>query len=125
MKKIVQVRRKGKVKKGKAVQVMELKEYGVLGVDSKVALIQELIPLGLMHVEEVLQEEVAKLAGGRYERAGLPGYDRWGRQRGFVYIKDQRIPMMVQRVRDTVNNREVELPAYERFRRPSDDDERL
>ena len=62
MKKIVQVRRKGKVKKGKAVQVMELKEYGVLGVDSKVALIQELIPLGLMHVEEVLQEEVAKLA---------------------------------------------------------------
>ena len=123
MKKIVQIRRKGKVKKAKAVQVMELKEYGVLEVDSKVALIQELIPLGLMHVEEVLREEVAKLAGERYERGGLPGYDRWGRQRGSVYIKDQRVPIMVQRVRDTVNNREVELSAYERLQRPSDDDE--
>jgi transposase-like protein len=123
MKKIVQIRKKGKVKKGKAVQVMELKEYGVLEVDSKVALIQELIPLGLMHVQEVLQEEVAKLAGERYARGGLPGYDRWGRQRGSVYIKDQRVPIMVQRVRDTVNNREVELPAYERFQRPSDGDE--
>lgn len=123
MKKIVQIRRKGKVKKARAVQVMELKEYGALELDSKVALIQELIPLGLMHVKEVLQEEVKKLAGERYKRNGLPGYDRWGNQRGFVYIKDQRIPVMVQRVRDTRNNREVTPSAYERLQRPSDDDE--
>jgi len=123
MKKIVQIGRKGKVKRAKAVQVMELKEYGILEVDSKVALIQGLIPLGLMQVKEVLQEEVRKLAGERYKRDGLPGHDRWGKQRGFVYIKDQRVPIIVQRVRDTVNNREVTSSVYERLQRPSDDDE--
>jgi len=123
MKKIVQIGRKGKVKRAKAVQVMELKEYGILEVDSKVALIQGLIPLGLMQVKEVLQEEVRKLAGERYKRDGLPGHDRWGKQRGFVYIKDQRVPIIVQRVRDTVNNREVTPSVYERLQRPSDDDE--
>jgi len=123
MEKIVQIGRKGKVKRAKAVQVMELKEYGILAVDSKVALIQGLIPLGLMQVKEVLQEEVRKLAGERYKRDGLPGHDRWGKQRGFVYIKDQRVPIIVQRVRDTVNNREVTSSVYERLQRPSDDDE--
>ena len=123
MEKIVQIGRKGKVKRAKAVQVMELKEYGILEVDSKVALIQGLIPLGLMQVKEVLQEEVRKLAGERYKRDGLPGHDRWGKQRGFVYIKDQRVPIIVQRVRDTVNNREVTSSVYERLQRPSDDDE--
>ena len=123
MEKIVQIGRKGKVKRAKAVQVMELKEYGILAVDSKVALIQGLIPLGLMQVKEVLQEEVRKLAGERYKRDGLPGHDRWGKQRGFVYIKDQRVPIIVQRVRDTVNNREVTPSVYERLQRPSDDDE--
>jgi len=123
MEKIVQIGRKGKVKRAKAVQVMELKEYGILEVDSKVALIQGLIPLGLMQVKEVLQEEVRKLAGERYKRDGLPGHDRWGKQRGFVYIKDQRVPIIVQRVRDTVNNREVTSSVYERLERPSDDDE--
>lgn len=40
------------------------------GIDAKVALIQELIPLGLMHVEEELKREVAALAGPRYARGG-------------------------------------------------------
>ncbi|MCX5886382.1 MAG: hypothetical protein NT096_10820 [Proteobacteria bacterium] len=97
MKKIVQVSGKGKVKKARTVEVMGLEEYGVLDVDSRVTLIQELIPLGLMHIKEELQEEVAKLAGERYKRNGVPGYDRWGRQRGSVHIKDQKIPIMVQR----------------------------
>ena len=61
MKKIVQVSGKGKVKKARMVEVMGLEEYGVLDVDSRVTLLQELIPLGLMHIKEELQEEVAKL----------------------------------------------------------------
>jgi hypothetical protein len=39
-----------------------------LEVDIKLQLIQELIPLGLMHVGEVLKEEVRVLAGDRYKR---------------------------------------------------------
>jgi putative transposase len=123
MKKIVQVSGKGKVKKARMVEVVGLEEYGVLDVDSRVTLIQELIPLGLMHIKEELQEEVAKLAGERYKRNGVPGYDRWGRQRGSVHIKDQKIPIMVQRVRDTVNSREVPLRVYEKFQQPWKGDE--
>jgi len=33
-----------------------------------VALIQELIPLGLMHVQEMLDTEVQELAGARHAR---------------------------------------------------------
>ena len=54
-----------------------------VGVDTVVEVIQALIPLGLMHVGEVLEAEVAHLAGKRYRRGeGQPGHVRWGRQRG-------------------------------------------
>ncbi|MEK7851435.1 MAG: transposase, partial [Deltaproteobacteria bacterium] len=124
-KKILQISGKGKVKKAKVVEVMGLKEYGALDVDVKVELIQELIPLGLMHIKEELQEEVRRLAGDRYKRDGIVGYDRWGRQQGSVYIKDQRIPITLQRIRDTIGNREVSLSTYERFQQPSRLDEGL
>ena len=41
--------------------------------NTKLRLIQELIPLGLMHVGEVLSEEVRALAGDRYKRNGRSG----------------------------------------------------
>lgn len=94
-------------------------------VDSKVALIQELIPIGLMHVEELLQEEVTKLAGEKYKRNGRAGYSRWGQQKGSVYVKDQKIPIMIQSVRDTINNREKSLSTYEKFQQPTQVDEGL
>lgn len=126
MKRVLQIDGKSKVKKAKAVKVMRLKEYGALDMDSKAALIHKLIPIGLMHVKELLQEEVKQLAGDRYKRNGILGYDRWSKQQGSIYIKDQRIPIMVQRVRDTMNNREVPLSTYERLQRPTaDTDEKL
>ncbi len=126
MKKVLQIRGKSKVKKAKAVQVMELQEYGALDIDSKIALIHELIPIGLMHVKDLLQKEVIELAGEKYKRGGLPGHDRWGKQQGHIYIKDQRIPVLVQRVRETFNNKEVPLSTYDRFQHPTSDvDEKL
>ena len=125
MKKVLQISEKSKVKKAGAAEVMSLREYGALDVDSKVALIQELIPLGLMHIKEELQTEVRRLAGDRYKRNGLSGHDRWGKQRGSVYVKDQKIPIIVQRVRDTINDKEVPLSAYERFQQPTNVDEGL
>lgn len=125
MKRILQISSKSKVRKAKATEVKSLKEYGVMDVDSKVALIQELIPLGLMHIEELLKEEVLKLAGGRYSRDGISGYDRWGRQRGSVYILDQKVPIIYQRIRDTINKREVPLTLYEQFQEPRNLDEGL
>ncbi len=118
MKKILQVRGKGKVRKARAIEVMGLEEYSVMDIDSRLTLIHELIPLGLMHVKEELQKEVRQLAGDRYKRNGLPGHDRWGSQQGSVYIQDQRIPIMVTRVRDRINNKEVSLKSYERLQSP-------
>jgi len=125
MKKVLQISEKSKVKKAKAAEVMSLREYGALDVDSKVALIQELIPLGLMHIKEELQTEVKRLAGDKYKRNGGNGYDRWGKQRGSVYVKDQKIPIILQRVRDTINDKEVPLSAYEKFQQPTNVDEGL
>ena len=54
------------------VEVMSREEYSGLELDSKVEMIRALIPLGLMHVEELLDEEVKALAGERYARLGYP-----------------------------------------------------
>ena len=118
MKKVLQLRGKGKIRKARAVEVRNLQEYGAMDLDSRVALIHELIPIGLMHFTEVLQDEVITLAGKKYKRGGLPGHDRWGRQQGSIYIQDQRIPIMVPRVRDTIKDKEVQLHTYEQLQVP-------
>jgi hypothetical protein len=40
-------------------------------------------------------------------------------QRGSVYVKDQKIPIIVQRVRDTIKDKEITLSSYERFQESS------
>ena len=42
---------------------MSREEYSGLELDSKVEMIRALIPLGLMHVEELLDEEVKGVGG--------------------------------------------------------------
>src|SRR5271169_6466625 len=118
MKKVLQLRGKGKVRRAKAVEMRDLQEYGAMGLDSRLAPIRELIPIGLMHVKDELQKDVIELAGHRYKRDGMPGYDRWGKQQGSIYIQEQRIPIMVPRVRDTKRSREVPLRTYEGLQAP-------
>jgi transposase-like protein len=43
---------------------------------------------------------------------------RWTRQRGSVYLADQKLPIEVPRVRDQHRHVEVPLPTYERLRQP-------
>ena len=43
-----------------------------------------------MHIAEELQRDVEGLAGKRYMRDGISGYDRWGEQEGSVYLLPQR-----------------------------------
>lgn len=88
-------------------------------VDTVVEVIQALIPLGLMHVEEALQAEVVRLAGGRYRRGERPpGHVRWGRQGGSVYLADQKLPIWVPRVRNRLTGKELPLETYARLQRP-------
>jgi transposase-like protein len=88
-------------------------------VDAKVALIQELIPLGLLHVAESLQQELEMLTGPRYARhGGEPGLVRYGSQPGSVYLADQKLGIEVPRVRDRRRNLEVPLCTYQRLQEP-------
>lgn len=89
---------------------------GVDDIDTKVTLIQALIPLGLQAVAEVLHQEVTALAGPRYAREdGAPHLVRWGQQRGSVYLADQKLPIQVPRVRNRQAATEIPLQTYARL----------
>src|SRR3972149_2630798 len=123
MRKVRRIRRQGQ-----AMKVVEEKLDAVPAdaatIDAKVALIQELIPLGLMHVAESLQQEVEQLAGPRYARhGGQPGVVRYGSQPGSVYLADQKLGIQVPRVRDRDRNLEVPLLTYQRLQQPRRADE--
>jgi len=117
MKSVVQIQRQGKVNNVRASAAAS--GLPTEEIDSTVALIQALIPLGLQAVGEALDAEVTTLAGTRYCRTGgRPGVVRWGQQPGSVYLADQKLPVPVPRVRDRVANREIPLTTYERLQVP-------
>ncbi len=97
---------------------------GLEDVNTRVALIQALIPLGLQAVEEVLQQVVRTLAGPRYARDDRsPHLVRWGQQPGSVYLADQKLPIHVPRVRNRQTATEVPLQTYARLQEPRAADE--
>ena len=81
------------------VRVIRPEQYAAFAVNSKVECIQALIPLGLMRIQELLEDEVCSLAGARYERkaARLPGR-RHGSNPGSVRLAGQRHPCPIPRV---------------------------
>ena len=95
------------------VQVVSREEYTGLDVDSKVEMIRALLPLGLMQVEELLDEEVKALAGERYARkeASLRGR-RHGSNPGTLALGGQRVPVRVPRVRSVAGG-EIPLRSYD------------
>ena len=96
-----------------AVDVIDREEYAELEVDAKVALIRSLVPLGLMHIEDLLDEEVTALAGERYARkAPSVGGRRHGSNPGTVGLAGQRVPIRVPRIRH-VTESEIPLRSYE------------
>lgn len=123
MRKVRRIRREGQ---GTRVIAAELEAVprDVATIKTKVALIQALIPLGLLHVAESLQQEVEWLTGPRYARSGgQPGLVRYGAQPGSVYLADQKLPIQVPRVRDHGRNQEVPLATYQHLQVPRGADE--
>ncbi len=113
------LRKVGRRKKSKVlgeVEVMDREQYQDLDLDAKVALIQKLIPLGLMHVAEVLEQEVEALAGGWYERkGGETAGVRYGSNDGSVRLGGQRMRVKVPRVRG--DRGEIPLRSYAALKR--------
>ncbi|HUU45618.1 MAG TPA: hypothetical protein VM118_07760 [Acidobacteriota bacterium] len=82
------------------VAVIRREDYAAAELDTKAELIGRLIPLGLMHVQELLDVEVYRLAGARHarkteERAG----GRYGRKPGSMRTAGQKVRIAVPRVR--------------------------
>jgi len=104
------------------------RELGLDGGEmlARVEMIQALIPLGLEAVSELLQEEVARLAGPVRSRAGGPRERvRWGTNPGSVYLADQKVRLRVPRVRDRRRGCEIPLTSYEALQQPRGMDEGL
>ena len=118
-KSVVRIGRRGKTVESRAEDAHKGRSPGVTELNTRVELIQALIPIGLEAVQEVLQQEVCQLVGERYSRAGgMPGHARWGRQRGSVYVADQKVAIAVPRVRDRLHGQEVPLSAYQALQDP-------
>jgi putative transposase len=106
------VRRMRKVKRCLGeVRVLRREEYQELELSTKVEMIRSLIPLGLMHVETLLQEELEVLAGPRHAREDGAAGIRWGSNPGTVQLDGQRIPIRVPRVRS--ERGEIPLRSYQ------------
>ncbi len=104
-----------KRKKGRTlgpVDIVRREDYAGLELDAKVELIRSLVPLGLMHVEEVLDAEVTALAGERYARKDASiGGRRHGGNPGTVGLAGQRVPIRVPRIRRVAGG-EIPLRSY-------------
>ena len=92
------------------VRVVRRDEYEGLELNAKVELIRSLIPLGLMHVQMLLDEEVEALAGARYAHGTQATGTRHGSNPGTVVLDGQKVPIRVPRVRS--EQAEIPLRSY-------------
>jgi transposase-like protein len=89
---------------------MSREEFETMALDSRVELIRNLIPLGLMQIFEELDNEVKALCGERYERKNEEVGRRHGSNPGSVRLGGQKIGIEVPRVRG--ERSEIPLRSY-------------
>ena len=110
------VRKRKKSRRLGEVDIISREEYAGFDVDAKVEMIRALVPLGLMHVQELLDDEVTELAGARHARKeSLVRGRRYGSNPGTVRLAGQRVPIRVPRVRSVAGG-EIPLRSYEAAR---------
>jgi hypothetical protein len=90
------------------VRTVSHAEYQGLELNARVELIRSLIPLGLMHVQMLLDEEVEALAGARYAHADGATGARHGSDPWTVVLDGQRVPIRVPRAR----SEQAEIPLW-------------
>lgn len=112
----------GKKSKQEVERILEM----AAEMESRVDLIQALIPAGLEAAKVLLQDEVRALAGERYQREGRKnGCVRWGRQKSSMYLGDQKVPVMAPRLRNSEAGMEIPLMSLEQLQIPRSMDEGL
>lgn len=70
------------------------------------------VEVGLKMAECLLEDEVTRRCGPRYERLSDRGETRYGHQGGYVTIAGQKVPVRKPRVRSTTGSGEAELANY-------------
>jgi len=71
---------------------------------------------GLLIIKSVIDHEVERVAGKRYERSSDKRSSRWGSQPGYVVFGGRKVDIDRPRVRDK-KGEEVELKSYGKFQR--------
>jgi len=106
-------KRKRKSKVLKKMPVITREQFEALELNSRIALIQQLIPMGMMLAADELRREVARLAGSRYQRKEDPeaGISRYGTNPGSIKLAGQRVAIDVPRLRSSQG--EVPLESYQ------------
>lgn len=102
-------RQKRKVKMFDRNKMDEI-QRAVESTNGKIEMIRELIPLGLLAVQDVLMAELNELTGTRHKHDEK--MNRWGTQPGSVCLGEEKFRIQVPRVRDTRRNTEVPLQSY-------------
>ncbi len=98
-----------------------VKGKDVFDRETRLAMIQALVPYGMEMLKAELVSELNELTGEK----GKHGKDivRWTKQKGYAFLRDQRIPVTYQRARNKKTNQEVVLESYKRLQKPYQGDE--
>src|SRR5262249_55486520 len=73
------------------------------------------VELGLLVATALLEDEVTRLSGRRYQRQPDRSHARYGRQRGVVLLAGQKLPIDRPRVRKADGGGEGALESYPRL----------
>ncbi len=106
------------------VEVASREEFEGMDLDARIEMIKGLVPLGLMHVKELLDDEVKALAEIWYARKSEEAAGRrYGSNPGSVRLGGQRIPIHVPRIRS--ERGEIPLRSYSALKGRGEVDETL
>jgi transposase-like protein len=106
------------------VETVSREEFEGMDLDARIEMIKGLLPLGLMHIEELLKDEVESLAEGRYTRKSEDAAGRrYGSNPGSIRLGGQRIPIQVPRIRS--ERGEIPLRTYSAMKGRGEVDETL
>ena len=109
-------KRHKKTKQLGPVRVLRPEQYEGFDVETKVECIRAVIPLGLMRIQELLEEEVCGWAGARYARKAPTRLGRrHGSNPGSVSLAGQRHPFRIPRVQH-VGGGEIALQSLAHLR---------
>jgi len=108
------VNRENRIKAGRKMIEM-LRSEGIAD-RSRLALVQLLVPVGLLWAEEEMRREHQSIVGASYRRG--KEFGPWGNNPGSIYLGEQKVSVVVPRARNRWTNEEAPLASYRRLQEP-------